>query len=118
MQYIRREYESRVAEFNQDRVSSIKIKSTPIDLFIINIHAPTENSEEDVKESFYDELARIYDNIPGNMVKIIIADANAKIGKEAYFVSTIGLESAHDLSNNNGGRLISFAVPRNMIIST
>jgi len=65
----------------KNRVSSIKIKTTLIDIFIINIHAQTENSEEDVKESFYDELARIYDNILGNMVKIIIGDANAKIGK-------------------------------------
>lgn len=55
---IHRDYESRVAEFKpiSERVSAIRVKTTPIDLFIINIHAPTENSEEDVKESFYDEL--------------------------------------------------------------
>jgi endonuclease/exonuclease/phosphatase family metal-dependent hydrolase len=63
-------------------------------------------------------LTRLYDNAPGNTVKIIIGDANAKIGKEAYYVPTIGLDSAHDLSNDNGGRLISFAASRNMIISS
>jgi len=63
-------------------------------------------------------LAGIYDNISRNTIKIIIGDANAKIGKKAYFVPTIGLECAYDLSNDNGGRLISFAVSRNMIISS
>jgi len=63
-------------------------------------------------------LTRIYDNAPGNTVNIMIGDANAKIGKEAYYVPTIGFEGAHDLRNDNGGRLISFAASRNMIISS
>jgi len=117
---IHKDYEARVIEFKpiSERLSSIRTKKTYIDLFIINIRFLIENSEEDVKEFFYDKLTRIYNNAPGNTIKIIIEDANAKIGKETYYVPTIGLESTHDLSNDNGVRLISFARSRNMVISS
>lgn len=63
-------------------------------------------------------MTRIYDNAPGNTIKIIIGDANAKIEMETYYVPTIGLKSAHDLSNDNGVRLISSTASRIMVINS
>ena len=83
---------------------------------LINAHAPTE--EDHVKEKFYDTLEKIYDLAPKHDIKIVLDDFNAKIGKETTFRPTIGKESLHKETNNNGLRLIDFASGKCMTISS
>lgn len=66
-----------------------------MNIYIINVHATAENTDEKDKDDFYDELSRIYDDAPGNVVKIVVGDCNAKIRKETLFMPTIGTQSAH-----------------------
>ena len=61
---------------------------------------------------------KVYDSCPKYDVKIIIGDANAQVGKEQEFCPTIGRNSIHETSNNNGERLIDFAASRNQIIGS
>ena len=84
---------------------------------LICVHAPTE-TEEEVKDRFYEELENVYDGAAGHDVKMILGDMNAKIGREKMYKPVIGQESIHMESNNNGERLIDFAVRRNMIVSS
>jgi hypothetical protein len=42
-------------------------------------------------------------------MKILLGDLNAKVGWEDIFKLTIGNESLHEISNDNGVRLINFA---------
>jgi hypothetical protein len=42
-------------------------------------------------------------------MKILLGDFNAKVGRENIFKPTIGNESLHQDSNNNGVRIINFA---------
>jgi len=60
----------------------------------------------------------LYHSLPADKPKIVIGDFNAKIGKETIYKPTIGSESLHEESNDNGYRLISFAAARNMTISS
>jgi len=82
------------------------------------VHALTENKDETHKGEFYEDIATIYDEAPGNTIKIILGDCNAKLEKETLFIPTIGIHSAHKISNNNGQRLINFAISRKMTISS
>lgn len=74
----------------------------------------TNWSTDNDKNAFYD---RIYDKTPGNVIKIILGDLNAMHGKEIQFQPTIGKESIHYDSNDNGMRNISLASSKNMGIS-
>jgi hypothetical protein len=85
---------------------------------LINAHAPTEDAEDHIKENFYDTLEKIYDLAPQHDIKIVLGDFKAKIGKETTFRPTIGKESLHEETNNNGLRLIDFASGKCMIISS
>jgi hypothetical protein len=40
-------------------------------------------------------------------------DFNAKVGSEEIFKPTIGNESLHETSNDNGVRVVNFATPKN-----
>jgi hypothetical protein len=42
-------------------------------------------------------------------MKILLGDFNAKVGRENIFKTTIGQESLHQDSNDNGVRLVNFA---------
>jgi len=51
-------------------------------------------------------------------MKILLGDFNAKIGQEVVYRPTIGKESLHRISNDNGTRLVNFAMTRSMIVSS
>jgi hypothetical protein len=45
---------------------------------ILNVHAPTEDKIDDMKDSFYDELERVFDKFPKHRMKILLGEFNAK----------------------------------------
>jgi hypothetical protein len=47
-------------------------------------------------------------------MKILLGDFNAKVGREDILKPTIGNESLHEISNNNGVRVVNFATSKNL----
>ncbi|XP_073979057.1 uncharacterized protein [Rhodnius prolixus] len=98
------------------RVCVLRIRGKFKNYSIISAHAPTEVAADEDKEAFYDLLERTFDQCPNYDIKIIAGDMNAKVGKEDIYRPTIGNQSLHDTSNNNGQRLVNFAASRNLVI--
>jgi hypothetical protein len=51
-------------------------------------------------------------------MKILLGDFNAKVGREDIFKPTIGNESLHEISNDNGVRLVHFATFKNLSVKS
>lgn len=51
-------------------------------------------------------------------IKIVLGDFNAKEGREEMYQPTIGRESLHDKSNDNGTRLINFCMTNGLTLSS
>jgi hypothetical protein len=51
-------------------------------------------------------------------MKILLGEENAKVGREDIFKPTIGNESLHKISNDNGVRVVSFATSKNLIVKS
>jgi len=51
-------------------------------------------------------------------MKILLGDFNAKVGRENIFKPTIGNESLHQDSNDNGVRLVNFATSKNVVVKS
>jgi hypothetical protein len=117
---VHKDYEICVKKFNSvfEHIRTIRLDTKPLSTFIINIHAPTECKEDIIKDEFYEEITEIYDRAPKNMMRIVIGDFNAKIGRETIYKPAIGLYSIHEQSNDNGQRSKAFATSRNMTISS
>jgi hypothetical protein len=82
---------------------------------VLNVHAPTEDKTDDVKDSFYEELERIFGKFPKYYTKIL-GDLNAKVGREDIFKPIIRNESLHEISNDNEVRVVNLATSKNLIV--
>jgi hypothetical protein len=67
-------------EFVNDRVSYIILGGRWFHIIVLNVHAPTKDKTDDVKDSFYEELERIFDKFPKYHMKILLGDLNVKVG--------------------------------------
>lgn len=99
------------------RISTLTLKDKNLHIVLINVHATTEEKDEEIKEEFYDTLEEVFDNIVGN-IKIVLGDLNAKIGKKRIYHNVAGMHSLHEHSNNNGSRLANFASGKGLIIKS
>jgi exonuclease III len=100
-----------------ERVAVLRIRMKFGNMYIINVHAPTEEKAEHEKDTFYQDLDRTVDSLPSNDVKLVLGDFNVKVGMEAEHHWTVGPDSLHNISNDNGVRLIDFSMSKNMTIS-
>jgi hypothetical protein len=87
-------------------------------IIILYINAPTEYETDDVKDSFYREWEHVFDNFPKYHMKIPFRDFSAKVGMEDIFKPTIGNESLHEISNDNGVILVNFATSKNLRVKS
>lgn len=76
---------------------------------LINAHALTEETDGEEKEEFYSTLEDVLDTSVGD-VKILLGGFNAKIGKEELYGTVTGAHSLHEITNNNGTKLINIAI--------
>jgi hypothetical protein len=72
----------------------------------------------DIKDSFYEELKQVFDQIPRYCMEILLGDFNAKVGREDIFKPIIVNESLHEASNDNGVRVVNFATSKNVIVKS
>jgi exonuclease III len=99
-------------EFGSDEISYKILRGRWCDIIIPNVHALTEDKIDDMKYRFYEELEHVFDKYPKYHIKLLLGDFNAKLGMEDIFKPTIGNESLHEISNDNGVRVVNFAHPK------
>ena len=80
--------------------------------------APSEEKSDESKDCFYEELEQVCDHFPKYHMKILLGDFNAKVGRENIFKPTIGNESLHQDSDDNGVRLVNFATSKNLVVKS
>jgi hypothetical protein len=106
----------RRAEFVSDRISYTILSGSWCYIIVVNLHATFVNTSDDILDSFYEELGRVFDQFPRYDMKTLLGDFNAKVGREDIFKSTIGNESSHEISNDNGVRVVNFATSKNLVV--
>jgi hypothetical protein len=96
-------------------VSYVVLRGRWCNIIVLNVHAPSEEKSDESKDSFYEELEQVYDHFPKYHIKILLVDFNAKVGRENIFKPTIGNESLHQDSNDNGVKIVNFATSKNLV---
>jgi hypothetical protein len=87
-------------------------------IIVLNVHAACEDKRDEETDSFYEELGRVFYQFPSYYMKILLDDFNAKVGRENIFKPTIGNESLHEISNDNGVRVLNFGTSKNLVVKS
>jgi hypothetical protein len=104
--------------FQQLRGLRLILRSPWCHVVVLNVHVPTEDKTDDVKDSFYEELERLFDKFPKYHIKILLVDFNAKVGRDEIFKPIIGNERLYEISNENGVRLVNFATSKDLRVKS
>jgi hypothetical protein len=54
-------------------------------IIVLNVHVPTEDKTDDVKDRIYEDLERVFDTFPKYHMKILLGDFKAKVGRTTFF---------------------------------
>jgi exonuclease III len=92
----------------------ITLKGCWCDITVLNVHAPTEDKDDDIKDSFYEELEKVFNQFPRYHMKILVGDFNVKVWTADILKQIIGNESLHEISNENGVRIVNSVTSKNL----
>ena len=48
------------------------------DLIVLNVHVPTEDKGDDINDSFYEEIERLFDQLPMYHMKILLGESRTR----------------------------------------
>ena len=65
-----------------DRMISVHFQGQPFNITVIQVYAPTSNTEEAEVEQFYEDLQDLLELTPKKDVFFIIGDWNTKVGNQ------------------------------------
>ena len=98
-----------------DRMISVRFQGKPFNITVIQVYAPTSNTEEAEAERFYEDLQDLLELTPPKDVLFILGDWNAKVGSQ----ETPGATGQFGLGvwNEAGQRLIEVCQENALVIA-
>jgi hypothetical protein len=72
-------------EFVSDRMSYIILRGRWCHIIVLNVHVPKEDKADDVRNSFYEELERVFDKFPKYHMKILLGDFQCQNRQGRHF---------------------------------
>ena len=103
-----------------DRIMTARFTSRFIKTTVVQVYAPTNEADEEFKDSFYGMLQRVTDEIPRHDMIMMMGDWNAKIGaRQEGEDGVVGRQGLGVERSENGVRFVSFCAANNLaIVST
>ena len=104
----------RGCNLKNDRMISVPFQGKPFNITVIQVYAPTSNTEEAEVERFYEDLQELLELTPKKDVLFIIGGWNAKVGSQ----ETPGVTGKFGLGVQNEARqrLIEFCRENALVI--
>ena len=101
--------------FKNSRMISVRLQGKPFNITVIQVYAPTSNTEETEVEWFYEDLQDPLELTPKKDVLFILGDWNAKVGSQ----ETPGVTGKFGLGMRNEARqrLIEFCQENALVIA-
>ena len=100
-----------------ERIITARFFSKYIKTTVIQVYAPTEDSQEEDKDAFYDQLQAVLSAVPKHDVKIVMGDFNAKTGQQNKGHEESMGRHGLGVMNDNGERMINLCEMFNLVVT-
>ena len=98
------------------RLMRVRIKGNQVNLTIIQCYSPTNDSDDEVKDLFYEQLEAEIKSTPRHDLMIIMGDLNAKVGNDnSNYLRAMGTHGC-GMMNENGEKLLELCVTNNLVV--
>lgn len=97
-------------------LASFTTSSKRINMNIIQVYAPTNDADDEDKNSFYNELHDLIDKLPKKDVNILMGDMNAQVGSENEGFEQVMGKHGLGIITDNGERLRNLCAFTSMTI--
>ena len=104
-----------------DRIVEARFFSRFIKTTVIQVYAPTNEADDDVKDDFYEQLQKIVDEVPRHDMLLVIGDWNAKVGVHVQQLGEEGIVGKFGMTgerSDNGERFVSFCALNNLVVAS
>ena len=98
-----------------DRMISVRFQGKPFNITVMQVYAPTSNTEEAEVEQFYEDLQDLLELTPKKDVIFIIGDWNAKVGRQE--TPRVTGKFGRGIQNEAGQRLTEFCQENALVIA-
>jgi hypothetical protein len=71
----------RRVEFIGDRMSYITLRGRWCNTIFLNVRAPCVDKSDEIKDSFYEELGRVFDQYSRHDMSMLLRDFSAKVSR-------------------------------------
>ena len=96
-------------------MTSVRFQGKPFNITVIQVYAPTSNTEEAELEQFYEDLEDLLELTPKKDILFIIRDWNAKVGSQE--IPAVTCKFGLGVQNEAGQRLMEFGQENALVIA-
>jgi len=98
------------------RLMTARMQGKHVNLSLVQCYAPTNDSDDTTKDSFYAQLQAELEKLPRHDMLVIMGDLNAKVGRDnSSYDRAMGKEGCGTM-NENGERLAELCAAYNLVI--
>ena len=98
-----------------ERMIVVRLNARPKNITVIQAYAPTATAEEEIAETFYEELERVTTKIPKRDITMMIEDFNAKVGRQHITGPAVGPYRLGE-ANDAGERFREFCEEQELVL--
>ena len=101
-----------------ESLCKLRLRGKFRNITFISTFAPTEDSPDEIKDEFYDQLSQECEKACKYDILTLLGDFNAKTGRENFIATAAGKYALHEVTSENGKQLGQLAVRHNMTIKS
>ena len=84
---------------------------------MLQVYAPTEDSKNEVKDDFYEQLEGTVREVPKQNKLVVLGDLNAHVGRNVAVWGDVIGKHGEVVENWNGARLLQFCAENDLVIA-